>query len=250
MLKVKKTAKKIILPIISFACAISLCSCKLSLKVTGTENYQKMYTIVKEWNKHATLSARRNDLFGFGEYLYNSYLILFPRETPTTLTDFYFEWHAGIDVDTYETYFTCQLDENNFNLFKEGLDGFSFSYEEFSEKPIYDTEHFDYPAYILQWMNPHQKWQVYEYILLDDVTSTIIFVYTMGWLEPINKYSQYNIMPNCDQIDVVDDSKKNYRDETIQINGLKLYDVIGFSIYGWENSSNQKYDNSFLSYLF
>ena len=49
--------------------------------------------MVDEWNKLS--SSDVEDLFGFGEYMYNSYLILFPRETPSTLTDYYFHCSAG-----------------------------------------------------------------------------------------------------------------------------------------------------------
>ncbi len=228
--------------LLTFSCISVLVLSSCSVKVTGINNYQRMYTVVNEWNKQTDSSHRKDNLFGFGEYLYNSYLILFPRETPTKLTDFYFKWSAMIDVDLFAVYFTCQLDETNYVNFINGLNNFSFSFEENTTYLLYDNEHFDYPAYILQWMNPTEKWEVYEYILLDEKNHTFIFVYnTLGGLDDIVKYASYNVEPNCNQEDVIDDELKN-------VVASNSYD--GFSIYLFKNSTNQIYDNSFLSYLF
>ena len=80
--------KKIIgLFLLCFVCLPLACCTK---EKTGPKNYQYMYDVVEDWNKQAIPSAKRENLFGYGEYLYNSYLILFPRDTPSSLTDFFF----------------------------------------------------------------------------------------------------------------------------------------------------------------
>ena len=76
--------KKTIAIILSICFLISLCGC--SKEKTKITDYQYMYDgIVKDWNKAATPGHEREDLFGYGAYLYNSYLLLFPRETPSSL---------------------------------------------------------------------------------------------------------------------------------------------------------------------
>ena len=80
--------KKIVSILLLFVLTISLSSC--SKTKIGIENYQYMYDVIDDWNKQASPGQERDDLFGYGEYLYNSYLVLFPRETPSTLNDFYF----------------------------------------------------------------------------------------------------------------------------------------------------------------
>ena len=215
--------KKIVSIFLMFVLAISLSSC--SKTKIGVDNYQYMYDVIDDWNKQATPGHEREDLFGYGEYLYNSYLILFPRETPSTLTDFYFEWMPLIDVDGYAAYFTCQLTDENFLLFVDGLNNVTFSSKEKETKLLFNDSNFEKDAYIIQWLKPSEKWEVLEYILLDDENNTVIFVYTMGMLNVINDYSNYNIMP------------KDEFDE----------DIVGFSIY--DDFENATYNIEFLDYL-
>ena len=89
---------------------------------------------------------------------------------------------------------------------------------------MYDTEHFNYPAYILQWNHVGEKWEVLEYIMLDEQERTAIFVYTMSELEYIEEHSSYTVTP----------SDLHFLDED-------------FSIY--EAFENSTYDISFLEYL-
>ena len=215
--------KKIVSIFLMFVLSISLSSC--SKTKIGVDNYQYMYDVIDDWNKQATPGHEREDLFGYGEYLYNSYLILFPRETPSTLTDFYFEWMPLIDVDGYAAYFTCQLTDENYLLFVDGLNNVTFSSKEKETKLLFNDSNFEKDAYIIQWLKPSEKWEVLEYILLDDENNTVIFVYTMGMLNVINDYSNYNIMP------------KDEFDE----------DIVGFSIY--DDFENATYNIEFLDYL-
>ena len=59
--------------VLSAACVLSMTGCVKTKN--GVENSQYMYDVVEDWNKHS--DPNREDLFGFGEYLYNSYLLLF-----------------------------------------------------------------------------------------------------------------------------------------------------------------------------
>lgn len=216
---------KKVLVILLCVCLALTCCCSCSKVRTGASNYQYMYDgMVKVWNKHATPGHERETLLGFGEYLYNSHLILFPRETPSTLEEYYFHWTAGIDVDGYAIYFTCTPSKDNYDAFSDGLRNFKLQNGSNEIVPIYDDKHFNFPTYILQWQDVGKKWEVLEYIMLDNENNTAIFVYTMSELEYIEKYSAYNVAP----------SEMLFLDKN-------------FSIYS--NFETSTYDISFLEYL-
>ena len=187
--------KKILILLLTACMLLSFTGC--SVEKTQTSDYQFMYDgMVKEWNKQAAKNARREDIFGFGEYLYNSYLLLFPRETPSTLEEYAFYWIPGIDVDSYAIYFTCALTDDKYAEFVEGLEGFAITTGEQTAKPLYDTTHFHHPAYILQWRDVGKKWEVLEFILLDEDEHTVVFVYTMHELAWIEEHSDYTVTPS------------------------------------------------------
>ena len=218
-----KLMKRVVTFIISICLLLSMVGCVK--EKTSIKDYQYMYKgIVFEWNKAATPGHYRSDLFGFGEYLYNSYLMLFPRETPSTLKEYYFHWSPLMDVDGYAIYFTCQLSEENYSSFVDGLDNFKLYNGETTIEPLYDDTHFSLPTYILQWSDVGEKWEVIEYIMMDKKTNTIAFVYTMGELELIEENSSYSVTP----------SELNFLSED-------------FSIY--QDFENSKFDISFLRYL-
>lgn len=225
--------KKIIAIVLALIMVISLCAC--STKKTVTDDYQFMYDgMVDEWNKLS--SSDVEDLFGFGEYMYNSYLILFPRETPSTLADYYFYWSAGIDVDSYAIYFTCKLTEENYKGFCDGLGGFEMKYPDYTVKPIYDDKNFSLPTYVLQWVNVGEKWEVLEYVMLDDANKTAVFVYTMSELDKIEENSSYKVKPKKDKV----------TDGSFSIYG-QLEDDDSY-IY-FDEFKRSEYDISFLEYL-
>ncbi|MBQ7848223.1 MAG: hypothetical protein IJ343_00670 [Clostridia bacterium] len=208
----------------------------------GPEHYQYTYNVVEDWNRE-TLGSKyeRENLFGYGKYLYNSHLLLFPRETPSTLDEYYFCWESmGFDVDGFAVYFTCRLDEAAWQGFTQGLADFVVTTPADRMKPLYDTEHFDYPAYILQWLDVGEKWQVLEYILLDEAKHTAVFVYcTIGMEDVVEDHSTYRVTPDTWEIlpkgVTVKQMPPNYRYKD------------GFSIYG--DFENAVYDLSFLEYL-
>ena len=215
--------KKVIVGILIVSLLFVFCGC--SKERTDISDYQYMYDgIVNDWNKHATPGAERESLLGFGGYLYNSQLIFFPRETPSTLNEFYFHWTPGIDVDGYAIYFSCTLSEDNYIGFSDGLKDFKLQNGEKETAPLYDDTHFDFPTYILQWTEVNEKWEVLEYVMLDNQNRTVVFVYTMRELEYIEKNSAYNVTP----------TEMHFLDEN-------------FSIY--DNFEDSTYDISFLEYL-
>ena len=198
---------------------------------TGTEHYQYIFE---------RSESSRNGLFGYGEYKYNSYLLLFPREIPSTLDEYYYRCEPMMDVDGYGVYFTCKLTEENYAGFAEGIENFAMHTEKGDFKPIYDTEHFQHPTYILQWLDADEKWEVLEYIMLDEANHTAVFVYTtLGMQEKVEENSSYTTMPS--EWNILSPEQKmseelipNYHDE-------------GFSIYA--NFDSATYDLSFLDYL-
>lgn len=209
----------------------------------GPEHYQYTYAVVEDWNRHSSGTDREN-LFGYGEYLYNSQLLLFPRETPSTLDEYYFGWEAmGFDVDGYAVYFTCRLDEADYRSFAEGLANFAITTDSGVLRPICDTEHFQHPTYILQWLDVDDKWEVLEYIMLDDANRTAVFVYnTIGMRDDIEANSAYTTTPTT--LDVLGEHRRT--GFTFDLESLnKHFD--GFSIY--DNFDTATYDLSFLEYL-
>ncbi len=228
--------KKLISLLLS-ALLFALCLSGCAVTKTNTSDYAFMY------NEMLNLSNFYNepdfdDLFGYGQYCYNSHLILFPREAPSTLTDYYFYWGCGIDVDNFNIFFTCTLTAENYEAFRSGLKGFTIKNGEKTYKPLYDDTHFSLPTYVLQWANAEEKWEALEYIMLDDATRTAVFVYAMGpgdSLKSIEKQTGYIITPT------------------------DMHFLEDFSIYGEygpgdsyiypDNFEDAVYDISFLEYL-
>lgn len=198
---------------------------------TGPEHYQYIFE---------RSESSRNGLFGYGEYKYCSYLLLFPRETPSTLDEYYYRCEPMMDVDGYGVYFTCKLTEENYACFADGLAHFVMHTEKGDIKPIYDTEHFQHPTYILQWLDVDEKWEVLEYIMLDEVNSTAVFVYTMlGIPEDVEENSSYTTMPS--EWNILSREQKMSKDM------IPSWHDDGFSIYA--NFDTATYDLSFLDYL-
>lgn len=185
--------------------------------------------------------AREEGLFGYGEYRFQSHLLLFPRQTPSTLQEYYFHWSPQIDVDGFACYFTCELKEENYAGFVKGLADFTLTSPAGVFRPLCDEEHFEYPAYILQWMEVGEKWRVLEYILLDEANHTAVFVYcTIGMEDDVEANSAYNITPTTWDI-----LPENVMPQELLPLNCRHHE--GFSIYG--DFENAEYDLSFLAFL-
>ena len=109
-------------------------------------------------------------------------------------------------------------------VFVQGLADFRLTNGDTVIAPLYDDAHFSLPAYLLQWSHVGEKWEVLEYIMLDDANHTAVFVYTMSELENVEKHSSYTVTP----------SDMHFLTED-------------FSIY--DDFEHSTYDISFLDYL-
>ena len=196
------------------------------------EDYQFIFGIAD------TFKRGERDIISFGEYKYNSYLLLVPRETPSTLEKFYYRWMSGVfDVDDYGFYFECKLEQEKFDNYIAGLENFTIKVGDTTKKLVKTEDAFDYPTYVVQWWNVGPKWQVFEYIMLDEVENKVVYAFSMSTgYDQIVKNASYNIAPQ-DGVDIVP------------------HEMDGFSIY--RNPENDKvykldemvYDTSFLNNL-
>lgn len=213
----------------------------------GKENYQYIYDVVYDYNKTMTPAGKKENLFGYGEYLYNSYLVLIPRFTPSTLDEFCYTWVEKMDVDGFGIYFTCRLCEESFEKYKEGLENFTIKKGDSTKKVIINNADFKYPTYILQWLEPKNKWEVLEYIMLDKENNTVIYVYTMSELNWLEANSRYEIKPYCDLKDVIKSEQTDNSD--MNQNMYSIYLAYEDGRYIYKDFENMIYDNSFLDCL-
>ena len=210
----------------------------------GPEHYPYMYAVVEDWNRNASPTAdERESLLGFGEYMNNSHLLLFPRQAPGSLREFYFAWESmGFDVDGFAAYFTCEMTEENYAAFVRGLADFTVATDAGTLRPIFDAEHFQHPAYILQWMDVGGKWEVLEYIMLDEAKHTAVFVYsTIGMHDDVETHSAYTTTPSA--WDVLSGQTFHAAEELPFV----YQPEDGFTIYAGFDTA--QYDLSFLEYL-
>lgn len=213
---------------------------------TKTTDYHYIYDVVNDSNKLNIPSAKKKSLLGYGEYMYNSFLLLTPREAPTSLTSFYFRWRAGMDVDELAYYFECKLNSTSFANYVIGLENFKVNVGGVDHYLIKDEEHFENTTYIVQWLTPSKKWESLEYILVDSENSTVIYVYSfLDCLNKLEEKSSYKIKPNVN-VEKVIGTNNNITD--------------GFSVYLPDKMNDSYYlttivledldfDNSFLSFL-
>lgn len=234
---------------------LTLTGCPREMR-TGKENYQYIYDVFHDWSKHMTHEYK--NLYGYGEYLYNSYLALFPRETPSTLDEFYFEWLGLMDFDCWAIYFTCALTEENFNAFADGLANFTVTTEAGSRSLLYDTEHFTLPTFIIQWIAEGDSTEVLEYIMLDEENHTAVFVYTMGYLDEIEENSKYTVTPISSPREMAYEAGNTF-ESVSYFWGYSVYDDFdnlvgddGFDVgilKDCRDFESATYDLSFLEYL-
>ncbi len=215
---------------------------------SSVEDYQIIYDNVENANKTFTKGGKKETLLEFDEYAYCSYLLLFPRQTPSELTDFDYYWSQSIDYDDYSIYFTYELGEDKFTDFKKAISEFSVSYGEQIKKPVYTETLFEYPTYILSWTNDVENSGVCEYIMLDESTHTVVNVYKM-FCESLDLQEKvdYNIVPLDNNYSAVE--------ELCGTEEFYFAKHTGFSVYSFLDENNELfapdvdelvYDNSFL----
>ena len=180
------------------------------------------------------------DYFSYGKHRYNSYLLFCPKETPDTLTDFYYYAEWCIDYNLYAVYYTCKLSGDAYRGFVSALSDFKIERDGETRRLLKDDTHFSLPAYVIQWYYPNDENEVLEYFLLDDENDTVVFVYTMSLLDKIDDYSDYDVKPN-----VYTGYLLKEEDYTYYKNGTDKY----FSVY-FTDMEGAKFDLSLLEYLF
>ena len=224
-----KITTKIISITLLLSLALSLVGCGKTRH--GVDNYAYMYGVSEDWSSHH--SEARENLFGYGERLYNSHLILFPRKAPSSLTDFYFEWKPGAKIDSFAAYFTCTPSLSGYGAFVTALESFEVMTEAGAIKPLEDEKNFFGKAYILQWMDRAEDGPVREYIILDEENHTVVFAYTVAMTGELERNSSYTLNPDADVLsDHYPDNPSSY---------------LGFSIYsGFEEAD---YSVDFLKFL-
>ena len=197
-------------------------------------DYQYIFNAAYDWSK--TVTCQPNELFSYGEYRYNSYLLLVPRQTPSTLQSFFYRWESGgFDVDVFGFSFSCKLEKDSFNNYVNGLNTFNVKVEDIEQSLIKIEDKFDYPTYLVQW-EPYSslKWQLLEYIMVDQSSFTVVYVYSFSsGYEELKKNVSYNIAPNVELSDIHNRFSICKNPETY--NAYPLKDLV--------------YDNSFIDYL-
>lgn len=241
--------KKCTLPLLSLctALSLSLASC-LGTTTTKTEttDYQYIFDIVKDLDRVSTVRVTEDMVFNYGEYCYNSFLLLVPRKTPSTITSFYFRWQQWIDVDDLGFSFECKLGKDAFESFINGLDSFCVTIGDDINQCLRIEDRFDYPVYIVQWLIPNKKWNVFEYIMVDYPNNAVMYVYSLcGCFKYVKDNVNYNIAPNVNDDMVLGDCG-NVED------GFSVYMKPGTRTEYYHyppKLSDLLYDASFLNYL-
>ena len=160
--------------------------------VTDSEKYDVIYSVPDNGVKIDTV-------LGSGGYTYESYLILFPKERPENIEDFYYYVRPGIDYDTHCICFTYTLEKEYFKSVAEEMKNFSVTYNGITNTVIYDETHFDYPAVILAWPNEDfGKCKPAEYILLDYDNCRMINVFKIcAFFSDFDGHTPVNVLPKC-----------------------------------------------------
>ena len=227
--------------------SFSLTSCfGMTKEKTKISDYQYIFDIVKDLDKASIYKETEETVFNYGEYCYNSFLLLVPRETPSTLISFYFRWQQGIDLDDLGFSFECKLEKDSFDNYVNGLDSFSITTGDDINKCLKIEDKFDHPVYIIQWLIPSEKWKVFEYIMVDSQNATVVYVYSiLDCFKHVKDNTKYNIAPNVDK-SLVLEGYGNVED------GFSIYMKSGTPTEYYHNPpklSDLSYDTSFLSYL-
>lgn len=240
--------KKFICVLLVFIFCFSMAGCVQTYSTV--EDYHMIYDNVYEANKTFTKAGQIETLLGWGEYMYCSYMLLFPREAPENLLEFEYYWAQVIDYDDYGIYFSYKLDEDKFTDFKNKIGEFSITYKDQVNKPVFLEDTFEYPAYILSWSKDVEDGGFCEYILLDDESCTVINVYLLFYgLDDLQSKADFNILPKSKTCNEIFDSMPST---------IGFAKNVGYCVYAFRDEENNMfipelndlvYDTGFLENL-
>jgi hypothetical protein len=106
-----------------------------------------------------------------------SYLYIFPKELPDSAeikNYYYYSDNKGLFDNTYQIYLECTLSKDDYNKEVKRLSELKMTYRGEVNEVKYDTENFEYPAYVTIYADDYS----YEYALIDDENNRIIYIYT------------------------------------------------------------------------
>lgn len=134
---------------------------------------------------------------GFRGY---SNLDIFPEQIPDKGTDtqYYFEYKDEIFDPYYQIYLKCTYDTPTYSDEVKRLAQIKENYQGITQKIRYNTEKFEYPAYVAIYGDDG----CYEYALLDEDNQTIIYIFTQ-WanaddIKFENAYLPHNYMADTE----------------------------------------------------
>ena len=197
-----------------------------------TKNSVDDYSIILEKDKDG------KDRFSFENDTYNSLLVMFPREKPEELLEFYYYCDGG-GISDYAICFSYKLEENEYNELLNKAKSYKVTYEGVEHKVIYTEDDFYYKAVIFSWDSTYQD--IYEYSLFDDNNHVVINVFIKGSsISRVQANCNYNIQP----------IKTNFIYKYIigsELNGFNDEDLL-FNDYGCFERDYSSYDYSIFMY--
>ncbi|GLB28579.1 hypothetical protein LAD12857_05020 [Lacrimispora amygdalina] len=131
--------------------------------------------------------------YGFNGFKGYSNLDVFPESIPDDGTDaqYYFEYKDGIFDPYYQIYLKCTYDTPTYSDEVKRLAQIKEDYQGTTQKIRYNTEDFEYPAYVSIYGDDG----CYEYALLDEGNQTIIYIFTQ-WAKADNIKFENAYLPN------------------------------------------------------
>lgn len=130
--------------------------------------------------------------------------------------EYYYKCTEGILDSRCQIYLQCKMSEEKYNSEKERLSKISDTYEGETQKIAYDTDNFEYPAYV----TAYNFDSGYEYALLDEEKNTIHYIH-LRFVPEKNIVFEQNLLP------------KNYDYLSESSDGTNMYAHWKEDIDGW-----------------
>ena len=144
------------------------------LVTADKDSYDKIFS-----SNHYT----EDEVLGFEDDSYYSYLLSVPSAAPENITDMYFRYERSLFSKTVSMlYLSYTLGEDEYLDTKELYKNYSLGYLARKNAPIYTEDAFSYPAVVFTYMSEDDgiAYGVAEYVLFDDAENRIINVYYNG----------------------------------------------------------------------